>query len=281
METDFVQGFVVPVLEVGAVAALVLGPIFFWQHRKRAARARLMREGIAEIDTKVVVDERTGTATCVARGFKVVFRFATRGSGSSSEPWTEADVEVATAPLTLHLVPETRRMKRNVERGLAVDVQLGEPDFDALFLVEAAPVSLVRSVLSRDVQERLIALKADELSTGPFGLRLAKQGWNEDPDAIREFVDLAAMVAERITTAVAAAVEAAAPQVDPYRGEAGASQDRRRWEAGKQRLAAQHAAEVEHVERVRVERVKRQRLLIFGLMGLMVLITSAFLLFRK
>lgn len=225
----------------------------------RARRAALLSETLGKEDPDVVVVPDTGIARATVRGLPVRFHFTTRGSGSSSESWTEVEVDVPHEPVVLSLRLQTKRDWILVRDGLAIDIQLGNPEFDEKYLVEGAPAAIVSRVLDPAVQRKLLLDAPDEVETRAFGVLVARKGWRETPADIQSFVDLAVSIAENIAPAIAESRKAEAPPPESaYRGSSVSPADHERWEAAKQELLARQAAEVAALAATRERRKAAQ-----------------------
>lgn len=233
----------------------ILGGALVFNSRARARRGQILFEALAPQDGAVTVDPKSGAAACTFRGLSVGFRFTTRGSGSSAESWTEADVDVRVGPLTLSIRPQQARHAKLVKQGLALDLELGNPLLDAKYLIEGAPAAIVKRVLTPEVQRKLLALDVNEIDTTSSGIQVARRGWREDPADVQAFVDLAVSIAENIAPATAEVNSAEAPQpASAYRGSAVSAEDQQKWQEAKREVAARQAAEVAALEQVRARR---------------------------
>jgi hypothetical protein len=158
-------------------------------------------------------------------GVVVTYRFETRGSGSSAERWTEVDAQIPHAyPLELHVRRHGRRDRRLIAWGEMIDVEVGDPAFDPMFLVEAAPSDVVRILLDAEARAFLASRSSSELDTlqredGTRALRLATSGWTEDVAAATTQLRAVARLASRIRDAFEIADHAHAPtdRGSPYR----------------------------------------------------------------
>lgn len=143
--------------------------------------------------------------------------------------------------------------------GLAVDIQLGDPEFDEKYLVEGAPAAIATRVLDPAVRRKLLLDEPNEVETRPFGVLVARKGWREAPADIQSFVDLAVSIAQNIAPAIAESRKAEAPPPESaYRGPSVSAADHERWEAAKRDLAARQAAEVAALAATRARRTAAQ-----------------------
>lgn len=139
-----------------------------------------------------------------ALGAPVTFAFVSRPAGAGTERWTEIEVKLpARYPLVLRLRRHAPHDRERVERGELIDVDLGDRAFDRAFLLEAAPVDVVKLLLDDKVRAYLLRRDHVELSTQVAEgavLKLAVRGWLEKlaeaQPAIETAVDLAIGVRE-------------------------------------------------------------------------------------
>jgi hypothetical protein len=210
------------------------------------------------------------------RGLPVVYRFESRGAGSSSESWTEVDVYVSPAyPLTLHVRRQVASDTAHIVRGTMIDVEVGDLAFDPAFLVEAAPADVARQLLDREARCYLAAHAEIDLETvvtnGRKVLRLGIRGWLEElPEALAA-IEVTTRIVSRVRDAFAAVEEPAGFRDDgsPYRP----LPDDRPAQDG----AVAREREVAHVEQLRTERAQDARntavvVLLLVLVGFLTLI---------
>ncbi len=157
-------------------------------------------------------------------GVPVRYRLGTRGRGATATQWTEVEVDVPHAALSLHLRPRTSGHVR-----LPNMVVVGDSAFDQMFVLEAAPA---------DVARRLFAVEGDDgrtlasrlLGLGPLwivplgrgksrGFRLAVVAWQDRPARVEELIGIAATIGSRLGEAMRAADRKAAVAGSPYRPE--------------------------------------------------------------
>ncbi|WP_437936859.1 hypothetical protein [Sorangium sp. So ce341] len=123
----------------------------------------------------------------------VTFEIKTKSVGSMTLTWTEAHVPIhAGLDLLLSIRPSTARDEREVARGDAVDHRLGDPAFDAAFIVEGAPERLVREIVDEEVRRGLLALRPDHVFSGPGALTLQMPDWVDEAERAALLVRTAA-----------------------------------------------------------------------------------------
>ena len=192
-------------------------------------------------------------------GLPVVYLLETRGGGSTSELWTYVDVALPRAyPLTIHVRRQLGSDRAKIAWGEMVDVEVGDQEFDPLFLVEAAPADVARALLDPEARGFLSSHGQVELDTrsdeaGGRWLRLAMRNWYEElPDAMTA-IAATTRIAGRVREAFGAVQEAmpAADRGTPYRDqlEDGAARD----------PSIRQKDEVAHVEALRTRRAAAQR----------------------
>jgi hypothetical protein len=144
-------------------------------------------------------------------GAAICFRYATRGSGSDIERWTEIDVDVPWGyPFTLNLRRHQWTDRRRIESGDLIDVAVGNRRFDDEFLVEGAPADVLRQFFDPALRRLLLETRhAVELTTHRAGdrafVRFATRCWVHEPDAAYALVEGVAQIPTRLRAAYAEA----------------------------------------------------------------------------
>lgn len=168
----------------------------------------------------------SGVARGHAGGHVVEVRMVDRGHGSTHVPFTEVWVRPAPPDtIFLHVIPERRVDKDDVERGLGTDLELGDAAFDAMFLVEAAPADVVAHLFDGSLRDAMRALHPVGVHTRepsakhPGGLLVEKPSWVKEPEAMRALTELALRVTRRIPRAFEHAQEVRRAK-QGYRGDA-------------------------------------------------------------
>lgn len=269
------EAIIVLAFPVGMIALVVY--LVVKQNKERARRNQLLGEALRAQDPTVIVDQKKGSAACIFRGLPSRFRFATRGSGSSAESWTEAECDIAHEHFVLSIRRQHARDDNLLRKGLAVDLQVGNPQFDAQYLVEGAPSSLILRLLTPEIQRKILECNVDEIDEKPFGMAIARKGWKEDQANIQAFMDLVVSIAERIAPALAESKLADAPPPESaYRGGAMSPADQQRWQSAQWHAATQRQAEIAQVEQTRLRRKayerKKMMVVVVLIVGLMVVI---------
>ncbi|MEO9155022.1 MAG: hypothetical protein ABI591_05430 [Kofleriaceae bacterium] len=262
--------FVALVLGVVGCAALVLLVARAVDQREQRVLQQLSRGLDGEPDTS--------RSFLIARGGdRVKFWRVRRPIGKSSVPWTEIDVEIPRVyPLAIYVRRQRGGDRAAVERGEAIDVEIGDGVFDAAYLIEAAPAAVIEKLLDEETRTFLLTHGTVELMTKDRGgarvLQLAIQGWNDDPAATKQAVAAVMHVASRIRDAFTEAVEAVPlEQIGaPFRPIP---------DARAQRLVeASHRTEVDSIEELHARRLTRDRATV-AVLGLVVLVAVAVIMF--
>ena len=166
------------------------GWLVFSHYQKKRKRRRELEA--AATDRQWKLDAAEPVMRGAVDGMDVCFRLTTRGDGSSGESFTECDVTVASDWLVLDVKPVSDGDAQ------ARRVKVADDSFHDHFVVEAAPVVAARRILNKKLRQLLIELHPVAIEQVDNGLRLAKRGWLEDADAIRSFVDAAAVLGRRV-----------------------------------------------------------------------------------
>jgi hypothetical protein len=185
----------------------------------RARRRVPLREAMKALE---VTDASTTHVTGTRRGFEMTYRLTTRPLGDGVEECTEIRGRVPELPFMMDLRPETHGSKLLVERGMAVDLRVGDDDFDRAFLIEAAPADVVQRFLDAELRRGLLELFPVSLKVAGGEVVLERTGWLEHGLQVEAALDLVARAMARLRSAFAEADEhalAKAPQIGaPFRG---------------------------------------------------------------
>jgi hypothetical protein len=118
----------------------------------------------------------------------------------------------------LELRPQSPVQAHLVERGLAGDAAVGDPEFDRLFVVEMAPASLAPAVFDADVRRLLLDLRPVRvLPREGGGLRLVRRRW--EPERFAALIEAGARLARGLREAVGADAVQAARSGPPHERE--------------------------------------------------------------
>jgi hypothetical protein len=98
----------------------------------------------------------------------------------------------------MDLRPETRWGQRDVEQGRAIDLVLGDAQFDDSFLVEAAPAELARALLDAETRTAMLAFHPCRLTVLGDELRFSKNEVLGEFAEIRRVLELCTHVGSRL-----------------------------------------------------------------------------------
>lgn len=188
------------------------------------------------------VDESEGEVRGTFEGVAVTVRMVTRNPGSYSTRHTEVSVKADTTGFSLALRPQTESEEDDVAQGLAVDLKLGDKEFDSAFIVEAAPSDVVEQLLDDDLRAKLMSVRPAEVLSGHKNIRVDQDGWVDELVDMTGLIELAVSLARRIPLAREEAERAAGD--GGYRGDDG---------------AARSAAKERELELLILERVKKAK----------------------
>jgi hypothetical protein len=173
---------------------LFLGGIAFYRWRQLAA----MREGMALAGADDARFAGIQGAVGTIHGRLVRYVTVTGNRGSKGHTRASAPLPPGSARLELHLKPESPGDKLLVQRGEEIDVVVGEPLFDAAFVVEAAPEETVRALLDAPTRSMLRALLPCELHIADGEVRFRKAGVLVAPVEVCEIALLVGGLAARL-----------------------------------------------------------------------------------
>jgi hypothetical protein len=98
----------------------------------------------------------------------------------------------------MDLRPETRWGIRDVEQGRAIDLVLGDPQFDDSFIVEAAPAELARALIDPQTRTAMLTFHPCGLTVSGNELRFTKSQTLGEFAEIRRVLELCTHVASRL-----------------------------------------------------------------------------------
>lgn len=180
---------------VAIIAAFIAFAVHMRRRRLVAMRAGLFDAGAA--DARIAgVSSVTGTI----QGRPVRYAVSGVDFDRSQRKWlttASASLPPGAALLEMHLTPQTSRDPDLVARGLEIDVTVGEPLFDAAFVVEAAPAETARAVLDPKTRSTLRALLPCELHVAGGEVSFRKKDNLSEAFEVREIAGLVAGVATR------------------------------------------------------------------------------------
>jgi hypothetical protein len=178
-------------LVVLASTAVIIGASF----AARNARLRVVEEAFRSLG---------GEPRRTLRGIEGPVRgLSVRYSFSSGKRRVVSTLCCASLPIErpafeMDLRPETRWGARDVEHGRAIDLVLGDQDFDDSFLVEAAPADLARALLDRETRTALLAFHPCRLTVLHDELRFSKMAELGEFAEVRRVLELCTHVRSRL-----------------------------------------------------------------------------------
>lgn len=252
-------------MAIGLILGAVVSGAVAWAIAAAARRKQMRKSALSEIASYLGGHGSATRAFGVRHGVAVTFEFATRGSGSDRESWTEIDVVVPAAyPLAIHVRRHRWLDKRAITRGDMIDLQMGDVAFDEAFLVEAAPEDVARVLLDASARRFLSLYQRVELDTMVVKdrkvLRFAVHGWIEHVPTANVAIDFVAAIGARVRDAYAD-VDREAPVTmggSPYRPEP----ERR----SVRDASAARVAEVAALEANRARRAMHQKVVTVAIM---------------
>jgi len=201
---------------VGILVLTLVGTLVALAIRRRKVQ---LFDGAAEAMDKV--DERDSRSISgVKNGVEVSVSWRKDSEGRYQ---TLVGCRLPDTKFALELFPQTEAEERRIRKGQRIDVQVGEPLFDLVWVVEGAPVDVVRRVLDPRVRTGLMSLGVEDL-TQPTDryLRLRARGLR-DPAWVEEAIAVMAHIGAAVEPAIAASDMDAAVKAQmtgaPYRGE--------------------------------------------------------------
>ena len=200
------------------IPAVVASVVLIVALHTRWRRLQLLEAAAAAMDS---AESRYGSSVTGTKNTRTI-QVRCWSTGRSGY-FTEVDCSLPDLPLELELRPQGIREEGQIRRGEAIDVSVGDPTFDPYWVVEGAPVDVVRRVLTDSIRSRWNALMVDELlQPDARHLRLRVRGICE-PDWIGKAISFMADLSAAIEPAFAASDEAASARAEvvgsPYRGE--------------------------------------------------------------
>lgn len=198
-------------MALGVPVGLFFGYVALeWAWRRHRRRAALRRAAL--VLTEPSLDEERGVLTGRVGGRPVRCELTSRGEGSSATPWTEVTVSMEGPMFDLELRPQGLMESIDLQRGMAIDVTIGDAAFDRAFIVEGAPAAAVRAVFAdAELRGALVALGAIDVTRTSESLAFGAKGWLWG-DRLAKLAETAGRLAARV-----AQVSAAEAREEVYR----------------------------------------------------------------
>jgi hypothetical protein len=189
---EIVVGIVL--LTVTFIVIVVVAATAAARARKEERRTEL--ETVARLLSEPEIDEEKSVVRGRFVGLRVTYAFTSRGAGSSSVSWTEITAHVSTEGVMISLRPGQEDAR--VAAGEAIDVEVGDVEFDRDYVVEAAPTDRVRSIFDETLRGDIRAIHPVEITARDDTLTVAKEGWLGDTQRAGALLALCALVARHI-----------------------------------------------------------------------------------
>jgi hypothetical protein len=192
------------------------------------------------------------------RGLDFRYELTSGGRGKQHATSFAIALPADLPPLEMELRPQTRIELVHLEHGRAIDVELGDDQFDDAFIVEVAPAELARELLEPRARSTLLGLSPCRVTVSNGRLVLQKNGYLEEPGEVKRVVEICTDLASRLGTMKARLAEKQleASREDPSAGYRGASPDAVRALAAVPRGAEEIAAVREAREKRSAYQVK-------------------------
>jgi hypothetical protein len=181
-----------------ALVLLVMGTAGVALAYRRWRELLSMRQGLVLAGARDAKIVGMSTVMGTIHGRLVRYLAQPRQKGSSGRTVVIALVPPRAAPVEMHLTPQKESDASLVERGLAIDLQVGEPLFDAAFVVEAAPAETVRALLDAPTRSALRGLLPCELHVAGGEVVLRKPAQLTEVAEVRSLAELVGGLAARL-----------------------------------------------------------------------------------
>jgi hypothetical protein len=169
-------------------------------HKTRDARLRVVEEAFRSLGGEPV--RAHGGVEGRVKGHLLVLGTEMRTKNmpvtETSRTWCRVQLPAALPPFEMDLRPETRTEERDVERGLAIDLIVGDAAFDASFIVEAAPTDMAKALLDEPARTGLLAFHPCRMTIADGTLRFSKGAALDEYAEVRRVLELCSHVASRL-----------------------------------------------------------------------------------
>jgi hypothetical protein len=186
-----------------------------------------------------------------------------RGHASPESTIIETPIPAGSAPFEMHLSPQNDGDGRLVQRGLEIDVIIGDPVFDPQVVVEAAPQDLARALLDSGLRQAVLAAMPCRLSIADGVVRVCVRSRISHPMRINDLLMLVARTASRFIEVDAALAQHRVDEA-PQAGQVYRGMDAEAVRAAMSDPSARNTSELAELRRVRAARRNRLRLIIGG-----------------
>jgi hypothetical protein len=180
--------------------ALVTAGGIWFAYKTRDARLRVVEQAFRSLDCEP--ERARGGVEGRVRGHLLRFGSEARSRNmrvrETRRTWCRVELPAALPPFEMDLRPETRTEARDVARGLAIDLIVGDAAFDESFIVEAAPFEMAKALLDEPARTGLLAFHPCRMTIANGELRFAKGASLDEFAEVRRVLELCAHVASRL-----------------------------------------------------------------------------------
>jgi hypothetical protein len=161
----------------------------------RYARLRVIEEAFRSVGG--VPERKLGSVAGPIRGLVVHFD-PYSGNRQRSRTICRVTLSIERPAFEMELRPETRWGMRDVEHGRAIDLVLGDPQFDDSFIVEAAPAEYARALIDAQTRTAMLTFHPCTLTVIGNELRFTKAQALTEFAEIRRVLELCTHVGSRL-----------------------------------------------------------------------------------
>jgi hypothetical protein len=198
------MSILVMIFAVGAFAALLASA-----HAARQEKFRVIQDELRALGASPM---RSGNAVMGSIGGMAVtyeLRPTRRRTASAANTWSGSSTYqtfcTALIPgdcprLEMELRPQNAAELRQVEKGRAIDLVLGDEMFDDAFIVEAAPSETARALLAEPIRAALLTFMPCRLTIAAQEHCFEKDGSVDEPGEVRRLVELCVGACARLAS---------------------------------------------------------------------------------
>ena len=180
-------------------ALITAGGVWF-AYKTRDARLRVVEEAFRSLGCEP--ERARGGVEGRLHGHLLRFGSEARSKNmpvtETRRTWCRVELPAALPPFEMDLRPETRTEARHVERGLAIDLIVGDRAFDESFIVEAAPSEMAKALLDEPARTGLLAFHPCRMTIAGGELHFSKGASLDELPEVRRVLELCSHVASRL-----------------------------------------------------------------------------------
>ena len=257
-----VPALLLTVLIFGGFFALII-----WLRRREAVGLCNAFVAAGSSDARVKGDD---TVIGTVQGVRMTCTIYQGGKHSHPHTVLEAPTPAGMPACEIHLFPQDSGDQRRVERGVEIDVEIGDPRFDAAVVVEAAPAGVVRAVLDDHLRACVLQMMPCQIDVTAGNLHIRKRGRITNAYDVRTLTESVAYLSARLgqvgAELGAERMAAMAQQgVGGYRGVGASAADAAFGPPGA-------ADELAHLQAVRARRTRNSQALFWAVAGGIILV---------